>query len=170
MLFFSTPPPPLSILPSWSLLPCCLIGTLGKIVGISFHRSPRLSTRVMSCLFGIMHSRRSRSPQTPHLPPSPPRISRSTTEICALSQHFAPATLLHPAACRMLMRASMHAYVHAFAHTSVQQTHPPAESNSHTQLRCRSHREEERGVWSFKSGFSVCLCALGGLSQAFIGS
>lgn len=85
MLFFSPPPPPLSSLPSWSPLPCCLIGreTLGKIVGISFHRSPRLSTRVMSCLFGIMHSRRSRSPQTPHLLLLPPLwISRSATQIC----------------------------------------------------------------------------------------
>lgn len=80
----SSPKQPTFFLPS--PLPCSLIGkeTLGKIAGISFHRSPRLSTRVMRCLFGIMHSRRGRSPQTPRLPPL--RISRSASEICALSK------------------------------------------------------------------------------------
>lgn len=143
MLFFSPPPPPpLSSLPSWSPLPCCLIGreTLGKIAGISFHRSPRLSTRVMSCLFGIMHSRRSRSPQTPHLPPTPPRrISRSAAEICAFESTLSRK---HPArACSRarIQQPAARARSHA-------QTH---ETNSHMQLRCRSPKEEERGVWSF---------------------
>lgn len=146
MLFFSPPPPPpLSSLPSWSPLPCCLIGreTLGKIAGISFHRSPRLSTRVMSCLFGIMHSRRSRSPQTPHLPPTtPPHPTGSAgaqQKYVRLSRRFrASIQRVHVRTTRIQQPAAR-ARLHA-------QTH---ETNSHMQLRCRSPKEEERGVWSF---------------------
>ena len=165
MLFFSPPPPPppppLSSLPSWSLLPCCLIGraTLGKIAGISFHRSPRLSTRVMSCLFGIMHSRRSRSPQTPRLPPSPLWMSGSTAEICALSQRFA-----HAVASSSLWGAERRRYARAPARRS---KFPHAAAMQVTQ-------EGRKGSLEWVLSVFVCLGGWWrwgwGLSQAFIGS
>lgn len=147
MLFFSPPPPPppLSSLPSWSPLPCCLIGreTLGKIAGISFHCSPWLSTRVMSCLFGIMHSRRSRSPQTPHLPPHPTGSAGAQQKYVHLSRCF---------------RASIqHVHVRTPASSSLQRVHvrTPKRTKRIPTCSCDAgHPRRKKGEFGvFKSGF-----------------
>lgn len=150
----------------------------------------------MSCLFGIMHSRRSRSPELPSpphphpLPSSLPPLLRSqrrTTEICALKSMHNTCTC----AAYAVRDTDVRRYVqmHAFTHSALPQntpTHPYRFPHTAAmQVTCcagsysgRGEKKREFGVFrgGLRMRLCVCVCVCwwwwvgGARSQAFLGS